>query len=51
MADSSISTPSGIGGLLRYNDEYTSKFQIAPEHVIILIAAVVVIMTLIKIFA
>jgi len=49
MADN-ISTPSGMGGLLRYNDEYSSKIQIAPEHVIILIAAVIVIMTIVKLF-
>ena len=49
MADN-ISTPSGMGGLMRFNEEYPSKFQISPEQVVILIVAVVVVMTIIKIF-
>lgn len=47
MADG-ISTPSGMGGLMRFNEEYPSKFKISPEQVIILIVAVVIIMTVIK---
>ena len=43
-----ISTPSGMGGLMRFNEEYPSKFKISPEQVVILIVAVVVIMTVIK---
>ena len=36
MADK-ISTPSSIGGLVRYfNDEDRSKFMLRPEHVIAL---------------
>jgi len=31
-----IRLPSGMGGLTRYFDEYQSKFQIAPGHVIVL---------------
>lgn len=47
MAD--ISTPSGMGGLLRYNEEYKSRFQIKPEYVIIAIAAVIIGMAILKI--
>ncbi len=47
MADS-ISTPSGMGGLLRYNEEYPSKFRISPEIVVVLIAAVIIGITIIK---
>jgi len=43
-----ISTPSGMGGLMRFNDEYASKFKISPEQVVILIVAVVILMTVIK---
>jgi len=49
MAEGGISTPSGMGGLLRYNEEYPSKIQLKPEHVVILIAVVIVAMTIIKI--
>lgn len=36
MADQ-ISMPSGMGGLTRYFDEFQSKIQLKPVHVIILI--------------
>jgi len=44
-----ISTPSGMGGLMRFDEEYPSKFQISPEQVIILTATVIIAMILIKI--
>ncbi len=44
-----ISTPSGMGGLMRFNEEYPSKFQISPEQIIILTAVVIIVMILIKI--
>jgi len=37
MADDRISMPSGMGGLMRYFDEYKSKIQIKPMHVLFLI--------------
>ncbi|MBM3247749.1 preprotein translocase subunit Sec61beta [Candidatus Pacearchaeota archaeon] len=49
MADN-ILMPSGSGGLLRYNEEYPSKLRITPQQVVILIVAVVIAMTAIKIF-
>ncbi|MDP1729147.1 MAG: preprotein translocase subunit Sec61beta [archaeon] len=45
-----LSTPSGMGGLMRFNEEYPSRLQISPEQVIILTAVVIVAMILIKIF-
>lgn len=36
MAKGSISMPSSIGGLVRYNEEFKSKFKIKPGTVIIL---------------
>jgi len=47
MADN-ISTPSGMGGLMRFNEEYPSKFRISPEMVVVLIAVVVIGITIIK---
>ena len=44
-----ISTPSGMGGLMRFDEEYPSKLLISPEQVIILTAVVIVAMILIKI--
>ena len=34
MADNVISTPSGFGGLMRYNEEYPSRFKLNPTHVV-----------------
>ncbi|MFH1209851.1 MAG: preprotein translocase subunit Sec61beta [archaeon] len=42
MADQ-IRMPSGMGGLVRYFDDYKSKIEIRPEIILILIALVVVI--------
>ena len=49
MANEGITTPSGMGGLMRFNDEYPSKLQISPEMVIIMIVLVVIAMTIVKI--
>ncbi len=44
-----ISTPSGMGGLMRYNEEYKSKLTLSPQSVVVLIIAVIIGMTIIKI--
>ena len=41
MADTSINVPSGFGGLLRYNEEFESKFMIKPMHVIVFIVLLI----------
>lgn len=41
--------PSGSGGLVRYSDEYGSKYQIKPIHVIGLIIAVTAIEIILRI--
>ena len=46
MADNRISMPSGMGGLVRYFDEYKSKFTLKPGHIIVLCIAVIVIILL-----
>lgn len=43
-----ISTPSGMGGLMRFNEEYPSRLKISPQQVIILIVGVVIVMTALK---
>ena len=44
MAQDRISMPSGMGGLVRYFDEYKSKIKFKPGHIIILSVVVIVIM-------
>ena len=36
--------PSGMGGLVRYFDEYKSKIKFKPGHIIVLSIAVMIIM-------
>jgi len=45
MAEQGISMPGVFGGLMRYNEEYKSKFMFKPAHVIaaIIIFAIIVI--------
>jgi preprotein translocase subunit Sec61beta len=38
--DGKISMPGSFGGLMRYDEEYKSKFMISPIHVVIFIAAI-----------
>ena len=38
--------PSGMGGLVRYFDEYKSKIRIKPGHIIIMCVVVIVIMVI-----
>ena len=40
MADNRISMPSGFGGLMRFDQEYTSKFMLKPIHVIAFIVLI-----------
>jgi preprotein translocase subunit Sec61beta len=44
MAQDKISMPSGMGGLVRYFDEYKSKIKFKPGHIIVLCVAVIIIM-------
>lgn len=44
MAQDKISMPSGMGGLMRYFDEYKSKIRIKPGHIIIMVIVVIMIM-------
>jgi len=46
MANDKVSMPSGMGGLVRYFDEYKSKIELQPGHVIILIIVVIAIILL-----
>ncbi|MFP4112564.1 MAG: preprotein translocase subunit Sec61beta [Candidatus Woesearchaeota archaeon] len=43
MAKENIRMPSSGGGIVRYFDDYKSKIQIRPEHVIVLVVIVIII--------
>ncbi len=44
MASDKITMPSGMGGLVRYFDEYKSKIEFKPGHIIILCVIVIIVM-------
>jgi len=50
MAQNKINTPAGFGGLVRYGEEYDSRLKLKPEHVVIFIIAVILLVTALKIF-
>ncbi|MBW2978410.1 preprotein translocase subunit Sec61beta [Candidatus Woesearchaeota archaeon] len=50
MADNKIRMPSGMGGLVRYFDEFKSKISFKPGHVIILVIAVIIIIILLHMY-
>jgi len=50
MADNKIRMPSGMGGLVRYFDEFKSKISFKPGHVIILAIAVIIIIIVLHIY-
>lgn len=41
MADQQVNLPAGFGGLMRFGEEYESKFNLKPSHVIIFVALIV----------
>ncbi len=46
MGQEKMRMPSGMGGLVRYFDEYKSKIELKPGHIILLCVIVVIIMIL-----
>jgi len=50
MADNKINLPGGMGGLVRYDSEYKSRFMISPNHVVAFIIAIAVFIISLKIF-
>jgi len=50
MADEKIRMPSGMGGLVRYFDEYKSKLHFRPGHIIILCIVMIIIITFLHLY-
>ncbi len=45
-----IHMPASFGGLMRYNEEYQSKFKLEPMHVLALIALVIALVVVLNLF-
>lgn len=41
MASESVQMPGGFGGLTRFSEEYASKINLKPIHIIIFVALIV----------
>lgn len=50
MADNKISMPGVFGGLMRYDEEYQSRFMISPTQVIGFIVLIILFVVALKIF-
>jgi preprotein translocase subunit Sec61beta len=50
MAQNSMNMPSGFGGLMRYNEEYSSYINLKPTHVIIFVMLIVIFRLLLGVF-
>ena len=50
MAQEGIQMPSSFGGLMRYSEEYESKFKLSPVQVISFIILIVGFVVAMKIF-
>lgn len=48
MVDQKLSIPSSGGGLVRYFEEYKSKFQIKPEIVVLIIILIIAFEVLVR---
>ena len=50
MADNKIQMPGAFGGLMRYDEEYKSRFMITPTQVMVFIVAVIIVVLALKLF-
>lgn len=48
--DNKISMPAGFGGLMRFDEEYTSKINLKPTHIIVFIILIVAFRIVLGIF-
>ena len=49
-SDNKISMPGAFGGLMRYDEEYESKFKITPKQVIGFLIAIILLVLILKLF-
>ena len=49
-SDNKIQMPGAFGGIVRYDEEYTSRFMLKPEHVLFFVAAIVIFVIFLNLF-
>jgi len=50
MSDNKINMPGAFGGLMRYDEEYDSKFMLSPTQVIGFVVVVILFVIALKVF-
>ena len=50
MAENKINMPGGFGGLMRYDDEYHSKFMLSPAQVVGFVILIILFVLGLKLF-
>jgi preprotein translocase subunit Sec61beta len=50
MANQQMQMPGVFGGLMRYDEEYKSRFMLSPAHVVAFIIAVIAFVLILKTF-
>ncbi|MBI2452035.1 preprotein translocase subunit Sec61beta [Candidatus Pacearchaeota archaeon] len=50
MAQNKINLPGGFGGIVRYDEEYESRFIITPTQVVAFIAILIIFILVLKLF-
>ena len=48
--DDKISMPSSTAGITRYFDDYKSKIEFKPGHIIILISIIIILEIILKVY-
>ncbi len=48
-SDNKISMPGAFGGLVRYDEEYESRFKVTATHVIGFVVVIIIFVILLKI--
>lgn len=48
--DGKIHMPGGMGGLVRYDEEYKSRFMLSPMQIVGYLIAVAVLVVILKVF-
>lgn len=50
MADNKISMPGTFGGLMRFDEEYKSRFMLSPAQVLTFVVLIVILVIVLKMF-
>jgi preprotein translocase subunit Sec61beta len=50
MADNKVNLPAGFGGLTRFKEEYASKFNLKPTHIVAFVILILIFRIFLGIF-